>query len=78
MVLDLSTRGLFNKLNNSNSMSDRHEKINKCYSSLPLENEIGLSTFDLDLIYKHRKRYVPVFNRKEQISYPSEMMDSTP
>ena len=58
-------------------MSDNHNKIDKRYSSFPLENEVGLSTFDLDLIHKHRKRYVPVFNRKEQISYPSEMKDST-
>ena len=58
-------------------MSDSHKKFDKRYSPLPLENEVGLSTSDLDLIYKHRKRYVPVFNRKEQIYYPSEMKPST-
>ena len=58
-------------------MSYSNKKIDKRYSSLPLENEVGLSTFDLHLIYKHRKRYVPVFNRKEQIFYPSEMKDAT-
>ena len=57
-------------------MNNSHRKIDKHYSALPLENEVGLSTYDLDLIYKHRKKYVPVFNRKEQIHYPSEMQDS--
>jgi len=75
MFIDLLTKVLFNRLTNFSSMSDSHKKIDKFYSSLPLENEVSLSTFDLDLIYKYRKRYVPVFNRKEQISYPSEMKD---
>ncbi len=58
-------------------MRNSQEKIDKRYSSLPLENEMGLSTFDLDLIHKNRKKYVPVFNRKEQISYPNEREGTT-
>ena len=77
MLVDLSPKCLFNRLNNYSSMIDSHKKVDKHYSSLPLENEVGLSTFDLNLIYQRRKRYVPVFNRKEQISYPSEMKDLT-
>ena len=76
MFLELSTKSLFNRFNHFSSMSNIHKTIDKHYSSLPLRNEVGLSDFDLDLIHKHRKRYVPVFNRKEQIFYPSEMKDS--
>ena len=58
-------------------MSDSYKKIDKRYTALPYENEVGLSTFDLDLIHRHRKKeYVPVFNRKEQIHYDSEIRDS--
>ena len=59
-------------------MRDSYKKIDKSYSSLPSEFDVGLSTFDLQLIHQHRKRYVPVFNRKEQISYPDEMQGTTP
>ncbi len=54
-------------------MSDSHRQVEKKYPSLPFENEEGLSTFDLNLIHRHRERYVPVFNRKEQVPYPSEV-----
>ena len=46
--------------------------IEKRYPLMPFENEDGLSTFDLNIIHRNRKRYVPVFKRKEQITYPSE------
>ena len=54
-------------------MRDSHKKIDKSHSSLPSEFDVGLSTFDLQLIHEHRKRYVPVFNRNEKISYSDEM-----
>ena len=55
-------------------MSASHRQVDKP-SSLSFENEEGLSTFDLNMISRHRKKYVRAFNRKQQISYPSEMMD---
>ncbi len=58
-------------------MSDNNKKIDKRYTALPFENEVGLSTFDLDMIHRHRKKeYVPVFKRKEQIHYDSGIKDS--
>ena len=58
-------------------MSGNNKKIDKRYTALPFENEVGLSTFDLDMIHRQRKKeYVPVFNRKEQIHYDSEIKDS--
>ncbi len=56
-------------------MDESHKKIEKKCPLLPFENQIGLSTFDLNMIGRHRKKYVRAFNRKQQISYPSEMMD---
>ena len=56
-------------------MSDSHRQVDKRYPSLPFENEKGLSTYDLNLIHRHRKRYVPVFKRAEQIPYPSEIRE---
>ncbi len=54
-------------------MTESHKKIAKKYVSLPFENEVGLSTFDIQLMNRDRKRYVPVFNRKEQIFYPDDV-----
>ena len=56
-------------------MDESHKKIEKKCPLLPFENQVGLSTFDLNLISRHRKKYVRAFDRKQQISYPSEMMD---
>ena len=47
----------------------------KKYPLMPFENEDGLSTFDLNIIHRNRKRYVPVFKRKEQIPFPSEIKE---
>ena len=57
-------------------MSASHRQVDKP-SSLSFENEEGLSTFDLEMIHRHHKKeHVPVFNRKEQIHYDSEIKDS--
>ena len=56
-------------------MDDSHKKIGKRCTLLPFENENGLSTFDLNMIGRHRKKYVRAFNRKQQILYPSEIQD---
>ena len=56
-------------------MDESHKKIEKKCPLLPFENQNGLSTFDLNIISRHRKKYVRAFDRKQQISYPSEMMD---
>ena len=56
-------------------MDELHKKIeNKC-PLLPFENQIGLSTFDLNMISRHRNKYVRAFNRKQQIANTSEMMN---
>ena len=56
-------------------MDESHKKIEKRCPLLPFENQNGLSTFDLNMISRHRKKYVRVFNRKQQIPYPSEIQD---
>ncbi len=56
-------------------MDDSRKKIGKRCPLLPFENENGLSTFDLNMIDRHRKKYVRAFNRKQQIPYPSEIQD---
>ena len=56
-------------------MDESHKKIVKKCPILPFENENGLSTFDLNMIGRHRKKYVRAYNRKQQIPYPSEIQD---
>ena len=56
-------------------MDESHKKIEKRFPLLPFENQQGLSTFDLNMIGRHRKKYVRAFNRKQKIPYPSEIQD---
>ena len=56
-------------------MNNSHKKVDMHYPSLPFEEEDGLSTFDLNLIHRHRKKYVPAFKRREQIAFTSEQRD---
>ena len=57
-------------------MDESQKKIEKRCPLLPFENQHGLSTFDLNIISRHRKKYVPVFDRKEQIFYSDDVMSS--
>ncbi len=54
-------------------MTESHKKIEKKYVSLPFENQVGLSTFDIQMMNRDRKKYVPVFNRKEQIIFSDDV-----
>ena len=56
-------------------MDESRKKIGKKCPLLPFENQHGLSTFDLNIISRHRKKYVRAFDRKQQIPYPSEIQD---
>ncbi len=48
--------------------------IDKRYPLMPFENEDGLSTFDLNLINRNRKRYVRTLNRKDQLKSPEDLL----
>ena len=52
------------------------DPIEKKYPLMPFENEDGLSTFDLNLINRNRKRYVPAFKRREQLPFSYEWRES--
>ena len=49
--------------------------IDKRYPLMPFENEDGLSTFDLNLITRNRKRYVRTLNRKDQLRSLEDLLE---
>ena len=49
--------------------------IDKKYPLMPFENEDGLSTFDLNLINRNRKRYVRTLKRKDQLKSPEDLLE---
>ncbi len=46
-------------------MSERRKKVDKAYSLLPFENDLGLSTYDLALISLAKKYKKTKYLKKE-------------